>query len=86
VAAKRNEDATAAYQQVVSRSHERCESYDAPACYRAVEATYWLGRLKDEAGDKEGAAPLLRRFVTAWAGASGQPMLEDAMRRLGPAH
>ena len=50
-----------------------------------METTYWLGRLKDEAGDKAGAAPLLRRFVTAWAGASGRPMLEDATRRLGAA-
>jgi tetratricopeptide (TPR) repeat protein len=83
IAAKRYADAARSYEQVVSRPQERCDSYDAPACYRAGEATYWLGRLKDEAGDKAGAAPLLRRFVTAWAGASGQPMYEDATRRLG---
>ena len=60
-----------AYEQVVKRPQERCDSYDAPACYRAMEATYWLGRLKDEAGDKAGAAPLLQRFITTRAGASG---------------
>jgi serine/threonine-protein kinase len=83
VAAKRSPEAARAYEQVVKRPQERCDSYDAPACYRVMEATYWLGRLKDEAGDKAGAAPLLQRFVTTWAGASGQPMLEDATRRLG---
>jgi tetratricopeptide (TPR) repeat protein len=83
VAAKRGAEAARAFEQVVKRPQERCDSYDAPACYRVMEATYWLGRLKDEAGDKAGAAPLLQRFVTTWAGASGQPMLEDATRRLG---
>jgi len=85
LAAKRSVEAARAFEQVVNRPQERCDSYDAPACFRAMEATYWLGRLKDEAGDKAGAAPLLRRFVTAWAGASGRPMLEDATRRLGAA-
>jgi serine/threonine-protein kinase len=80
--AKRPNEAARAYDQVVQRSHERCESYDLPACYRAVEATYWLGRLKDEAGDHAGAVPLLQRFATAWAGAKGQPMYDDAVRRL----
>ncbi|HKP31062.1 MAG TPA: protein kinase [Gemmatimonadales bacterium] len=83
LAAKQWTVAAGAFEQVVNRPQERCDSYDAPACYRVMEATYWLGRLKDEAGDKAGAAPLLRRFVTTWAGASGQPMLEDATRRLG---
>ena len=82
LAAGRNADAAASFQQVVNRPQERCESYDAPACYRAVEATYWLGRLKDDAGDKAGATPLLQRFVTTWAGAAGQPMFDDATRRL----
>jgi serine/threonine protein kinase/tetratricopeptide (TPR) repeat protein len=82
LAAQRAKDAAKAYEQVVRRGHERCESYDSPACYRAMEATYWLGRLKDEAGDHAGAAPLLRKFVTAWAGAKGQPMFDDATRRL----
>ena len=79
-------DAAKGFEQVVNRPQDRCDSDDAPACYRAMEATYWLGRLKDEAGDRAGAEPLLRRFVTAWAGAAGQPMLEDATRRLGAAH
>jgi hypothetical protein len=47
-----------------------------------MEATYWLGRLKDDAGDHAGALPLLERFATAWAGARGQPMYDDAVRRL----
>jgi tetratricopeptide (TPR) repeat protein len=82
VAASRPADAAKAYEQVVRRGHERCESYDLPACFRAVEATYWLGRLKDDAGDHAGARPLLKKFVTAWAGAKGQPMYDDAVRRL----
>jgi len=82
LAAGRNADAAASFQHVVDRPHERCESYDAPACYRAVEATYWLGRLKDDAGDKAGAAPLLQRFLSTWSGAAGQPMFDDATRRL----
>jgi hypothetical protein len=83
VAARRSAEAAQAYEQIVKRPQERCDSYDAPACYRVMEATYWLGRLKDDAGDKAGAAPLLQRFVRTWTGASGQPMLEDARRRLG---
>jgi tetratricopeptide (TPR) repeat protein len=82
IAANRPQDAATAFDQVVRRGHERCESYDSPACYRAIEATYWLGRLKDDAGDHAGAAPLLQKFVTAWAGAAGQPMFDDAKRRL----
>jgi serine/threonine-protein kinase len=80
--AKRPAEAATAFEQVVTRPHGRCESYDAPACYRVMDATYWSGRMKQEAGDRAGAEPLLRRFVTAWSGASG-PMLEDARRRLG---
>jgi serine/threonine protein kinase/tetratricopeptide (TPR) repeat protein len=82
LAAKRPTEAATAFDQVVRRGHERCESYDSPACYRAIEATYWLGRLRDEAGDHAGAVPLLRKFVTAWAGAKGQPLFDDATRRL----
>jgi serine/threonine protein kinase/tetratricopeptide (TPR) repeat protein len=82
VAAKRPNEAAAAYEQVVRRPNERCESYDSPACYRATEALYWLGSLKDDTGDHAGAVPLLQRFVTAWTGATGQPMLDDARRRL----
>jgi tetratricopeptide (TPR) repeat protein/tRNA A-37 threonylcarbamoyl transferase component Bud32 len=82
LAAKRPNDAAKAFDEVVRRGHERCESYDSPACYRVIEATYWLGRLEDEAGDHAGAEPLLRKFVTAWAGAKGQPMYDDAVRRL----
>jgi tetratricopeptide (TPR) repeat protein len=82
LAAKRPDTAAAAFEQVVRRPQERCESYDMPACYRVIEATYQLGRLKDDAGDHAGAAPLLQRFATLWAGAKGQPMLDDANRRL----
>ena len=86
LAAKRSDLATVAFDQVVRRPQERCESYDTPACYRAVEATYQLGRLKDDAGDHAGATPLLKRFATLWAGAKGQPMLYDANRRLATRH
>jgi len=86
LAAKRADTAATAFAQVVQRPQERCESYDMPACYRVVEAMYQLGRLKDEAGDHAGAAPLLQRFVTLWAGAKNQPMLDDAKRRLAARH
>jgi tetratricopeptide (TPR) repeat protein len=49
LATGRSADAAAEFAQVVARPQERCESYDAPACYRVTDAAYWLGRLKDEA-------------------------------------
>jgi tetratricopeptide (TPR) repeat protein/predicted Ser/Thr protein kinase len=82
IAAKRWTDAVRPLEQILERPDERCESDDAPACYRVTEAEYWLGRVMDEGGDHEGAAPHLRKFAAMWAGATGQPMLEDAKRRL----
>lgn len=86
LAAKRPDAAAAAFERVVHHPQERCESYDMPACYRVAEATYQLGRIKDDAGDHAAAAPLLQRFVTLWSGAKGQPMYDDAMRRLSARH
>ena len=82
IAQNRGADAIAKFEHIVVHQAERCYSYDAPACYAAVDALYWLGRLKDEAGDRAGAEPFLKRFVTAWSGAPSQPMLDDATKRL----
>ncbi len=82
IAQNRGADAIRSLEHIVSHQAERCYSYDAPACYGAIDALYWLGRLKDEAGDRAGAEPFLKRFVTAWSGAPSQPMLDDAMKRL----
>ena len=82
IAAHRAGDAIRPLEQILSRPDERCDSHDAPACYRITEAEYWLGRVKDETGDRAGAAPHLKTFVATWSAASGQPMVEDAKRRL----
>ena len=85
IAANRGADAIRPLERMLARSNERCESYDAPACYRVIEAGYWLGRVKAETGDHAGAAPLLEKFVATWSAASGEPMLADAKKRLaGP--
>ena len=82
VAQNRGVDAIHSFEHIAAHQAERCYSYDAPACYAAVDALYWVGRLKDEAGDRAGAEPFLKRFVTAWSGAPSQPMLDDATKRL----
>jgi len=82
LAAGRPADAARAYAELVKRPHERCESYDGPGCFRAVDALYWTGRLRAEAGDAAGATPLLEQFVKAWDGAPPHPWLSDAAARL----
>lgn len=83
VAAGRGSEAIPGFEYVVAHPTERCYSYDTPACYGVSDALYWVGRLKSDAGDAAGAAAALKRFVTAWTGAAGQPMYDDAMKRLG---
>jgi tetratricopeptide (TPR) repeat protein len=82
IGAKRDADAVRPLEQILARPDERCDSHDSPACYRVTDAEYWLGRVKDESGDHAGAAPHLRKFAATWSAAAGQPMLEDATRRL----
>ena len=38
--------------------------------------------VKDDTGDRGGAAPHLKKFVATWSAVPGQPMVEDAKRRL----
>jgi tetratricopeptide (TPR) repeat protein len=85
MAQKRGAEAVRSFEHIVAHPAERCYSYDAPACYGAVDAQYWIGRLKDDAGDRTGAEPFLKKFVSAWSGAPAQPMLADAAKRLSRA-
>ncbi len=82
VAADRPADAAKAYAEVMNRPHERCESYDGPGCFRAVDALYWTGRLRADVDDAAGAKPALEQFVKAWDGAPPHPRLSDAVARL----
>jgi tetratricopeptide (TPR) repeat protein len=81
IAANRPRDAIRPLEQVIARPNERCESDDAPACYRVVEAEYWLGRSVDEVGEAGSAAPHLQKFVATWTGRAGA-LVKDAERRL----
>jgi tetratricopeptide (TPR) repeat protein/predicted Ser/Thr protein kinase len=82
IAHNRGADAVRSFEHIVAHPAERCDSYDSPACFRNIEALYWVGRLKDDAGDRAGAEPFLKQFVSAWSGAPAQEMLNDAMKRL----
>jgi tetratricopeptide (TPR) repeat protein/predicted Ser/Thr protein kinase len=82
VAQHRGAEAIRSYEYIVAHPTERCYTYDAPACHGNTEALYWIGRLKDEAGDHDGADSYLKKFTSAWAGAAGTPMFDDASKRL----